>query len=193
MSSRGFSLIELIFTSALMLIVAGSAVPLTLGSVDRSRAAAAASYLAGRLMQARVEAVKRSAYVAVQFIRKPDGFWFRTYLDGNGTGVLAADIARGVDLPISLDEHFEQHFPGITFGICPRVTAISRSDSFDPADPIQIGASTLMSFSPNGSSSGGTLYVRGSGMVQFAIRVLGTTARARTLRFDFTDAQWRSP
>ena len=193
MSDRGYSLIEVLAVAGLMMALASAGIPLAGSSIDRARAAAGARYLAGRLMQARVEAVKRSRFVAVQFVERPDGYWFRPYVDGNGNGVLALDISRGVDTPIGIDERLDQQFPGVAFGICPSVTAIVAGETFDPSDPIQIGRSTLMSFNPNGSSTAGTLYVRGTGAHQFAVRVLGTTARSRTFHFDFQDGQWRTP
>ena len=92
MSDRGYSLIEVLAVLALMATTAAAAVPLALNSLDRSRTAGAASYVASRLMLARFDAVKRSTFVALQFVLKPDGYWFRMYEDGNGNGVLARDI-----------------------------------------------------------------------------------------------------
>jgi Type II transport protein GspH len=177
----------------LMAILAATAVPLAHNSLDRSRTAGAASYVASRLMLARLEAVKRSTFVGVQFVQKPDGYWFRTYADGNGNGVMARDIGRGVDPPIGTDERLDRQFPGVTFGICPGVTPVVPGDPFDINDPIQTGQSTIVSFNPNGSSTAGTLYVRGLPGNQFAVRVLGVTARARVLHFDFADGKWHTP
>ena len=143
-------------------------------------------------MQARFEAVKRSASVAVQFAEKSDGYWFRTYIDGNGNGVLARDISRGIDRPLGPAEQLEQRFTGVTFGICPNVTAVVPGDSFDSSDPIQIGQSTLMSFAANGSSTAGSVYIRGTKLNQFAVRVLGVTARSRILVFDFGVGKWNT-
>ena len=193
MTDRGYSLIEVLAVVTLIVILAAAAVPLAHNSLDRSRTAGAASYVASRLMLARLEAVKRSTFVAVHFVLKPDGYWFRTYADGNGNGVLARDISRGVDLPISTDERLDRQYPGVTFGICPSVTPVVPGDPFNTSDPIQVGRSTLLSFSPDGSSTAGTVYLRGALTNQFAVRVLGVTARARILHFDFTDGAWRAP
>ena len=138
-------------------------------------------------------AVKRSTFVALQFVLKPDGYWFRLYQDGNRNGVLARDISRGVDPPVGVDERLDRQFPGVTFGICAGVTPVVPGDAFNASDPIQIGSSSLMSFNPNGSSTAGTLYIRGRCPNQFAVRVLGVTARARIFHFDVADSQWRTP
>jgi prepilin-type N-terminal cleavage/methylation domain-containing protein len=192
-NDRGYSLIEVLAVATLMVTIAAAAAPLTLNSLDRSRTAGAASYVASRLMLARLTAVKRSTFVGMQFVLKPDGYWFRTYADGNGNGVLARDITRGVDPPISIDERLDRQFPGVMFGIYPNVAPVVPGDPFDPSDAVQIGQSTIVSFNPNGSSTSGTLYIRGTKASQFAVRILGVTARARVLRFDFADGQWRTP
>jgi prepilin-type N-terminal cleavage/methylation domain-containing protein len=191
--SRGYSLIEVLVVLVLLVLVAGAALPFALATLDRSRTAGAARYLSSRLMLARFEAVNRSAFVAVQFVQRVDGYWFRTYVDGNGNGVLARDISRGTDRPLGPEQRLDQQFSGVTFGICPGVTAVVPGDPFDIGDPIQIGQSTVMSFNPNGSSTAGTLFIRGAGATQFAVRVLGVTARSRIFHFDFSDGTWRTP
>jgi hypothetical protein len=165
---------------------------LAYGGLDRARAAAAARYVAARLANARFEAVKRSAFVAIRFTQDASGYWLRTYVDGNGNGVLSADIGTGIDPPISTPERLDYHFSGVTFGIQPNVTGLDPGEPFNSADPIQIGASTLLSFNPNGSSTPGTLFICGRRASQFAVRVLGTTGRTRVFRFSFEEGVWRS-
>ena len=161
--------------------------------IDRSRTSGAAYYISGRIALARMEAIKRSTFMAIQFVKKSDGYWFRTYLDGNRNGVLSRDIDRGIDRPITTELRLDQQFPNVTFGIHPDVTGFVPGEAFNRSDPIQIGNSTLMSFNPNGSSTAGTLYIRGQRANQFAVRVLGTTARSRIFHFDFQGGQWRTP
>ncbi len=191
MKTRGYSLLEVLVVMSIMVIVTGAALPSALGSVDRSRAAAAASYVAGRMAAARFEAVKRSAAVAIRFVHNTDGYWLRAYVDGNGTGVRTVDIADNIDLPITSDERLDYHFPGVTFGIQANVTGIDPGQPFNSADPIQIGSSMLLSFSPTGSSTSGTLFIRGQRATQFAVRVLGATGRTRVFEFNFGDGKWR--
>ena len=187
--SKGYSLLEVLMAITVMVIVAGAAIPLAQSSVDHTRAAAAAHYVAGRVAMARFEAVRRSAYVAIQFVQQADGYQLQSYVDGNRNGVLARDISRGIDLPISASERLEYHFSGIEFGIHLNVTGIDPGP-FNTADPIQIGSSTLLSFSPAGASTPGTLFVRGRRGNQFAVRVLGATARTRILEFNFATGTW---
>jgi prepilin-type N-terminal cleavage/methylation domain-containing protein len=191
MPDEGFSLIEVVIVVALIVILAGAAIPLAFGSVDRVRASGAASYVAGRLAAARFEAVKRSAHVAIRFVEDATGFWLRTYVDGNGNGVRTGDIAEGIDQPITAAERLDFHFPGVSFGIAPGVPGLDAGQPFDASDPIQIGPSTLVSFNPIGTCTSGTLFVLGRQRSQFAVRVLGITGRTRVFRFDFGTGTWR--
>jgi type II secretory pathway pseudopilin PulG len=191
--SRGYTLIELVTVIAMIIVISSAAVSFAHSMIDRSRTSAAASYMSSRIALARFEAVRRSAFVAIQFVNTPDGYRFRTYLDGNRNGVLSRDIARGIDRPITTELRLDQEFPGIAFGIYPGVTAIDPGETMNASDPIQIGNSTLMSFNPNGSCTAGTLYIRGPRANQFAVRVLGVTGRSRILHFDFQEQKWRTP
>jgi hypothetical protein len=172
-----------------MVIVSGTAIPLANTSVDRTRAAGAANYVAGRLAAARLEAVRRSAHVAIRFLQQADGYWLQTYVDGNRNGVLTRDITRGIDTAISTSERLDYHFSGIVFGIQPNVTGIEPGP-FNASDPIQIGGSTLVSFSPTGSCTSGTLFIHGLQGHQFAVRLLGATGRTRVLEFNFGTGTW---
>lgn len=189
MSDKGYSLLEVLMAMTIMVIVGGAAIPLAHTSVDRTRAAGAARYVAGRMAMARFEAVRRSAHVAIRFVQQPDGYWLQTFVDGNRNGVRSSDIAKGVDAPISANEQLDHHFSGVEFGIHPGVTGIDPGP-FNTADPIQIGSSTLLSFSPNGSSTSGTLFLHGLRGHQFAVRVLGATGRTRVLEFNFGTGIW---
>ncbi len=189
MESKGYSLLEVLMAMTIMVIVGGAAIPLAHSSVDRSRAAAAARYVAGRMAMARFEAVTRSAQVAIRFVGQADGFWVQAFVDRNRNGVLTRDIAGGVDLPITANERLDYHFSGVRFGIQPNVTGIDPGP-FNAADPIQIGPSMLLSFNPNGSSTSGTVFLHGLRGNQFAVRVLGATGRTRVFEFNFGAGTW---
>ena len=175
---------------AVMAIAAGAAIPLAHGGVDRARTSAAARYVAARMAMARLEAVRRSAFVALRFAQDGTGYWVRTYVDNNANGVLSSEITGGIDTPISTAERLDYHFSGVTFGIQPAVTSLDPGQPLDTDDPIQIGASPLLSFSPNGSSTSGTVFIRGRSAAQFAVRVLGATGRTRLFEFDFQERVW---
>jgi type II secretory pathway pseudopilin PulG len=187
--SSGYTLLEVLMAMTVTVIVGGAAVPLAHSSVDRSRALGAASYVAGRLAAARFEAVRRSACVAIRFSQQPDGYRLQTYVDGNRNGVRTADISSGIDVPLTASERLDYHFSGVEFGIQPNVTGIDPGP-FNASDPIQIGSTTLLSFSPTGTSTSGTLFIRGLRGNQFAVRILGATGRTRILEFNAGKNVW---
>jgi prepilin-type N-terminal cleavage/methylation domain-containing protein len=187
--SKGYSLLEVLMTMTILVILAGVAIALAHSSVDRSRAAGAARYVAGRMAMGRFEAVRRSAHVAIRFLEQADGYWVQTFVDGNRNGVLTRDIAAGIDPAITASEQLETHFSGVKFGIQPNVTGIDPGP-FNTADPIQIGGSMLLSFSPHGSSTSGTVFLHGLRGNQFAVRVLGATGRTRVLEFNHATGTW---
>ena len=191
--TRGYSLIELLVGISILVIVTAMAVPIMSYSAEYSRAAAAARYVAGRITIARTEAVKRSTNVALRFERQNDHYRFGTYADGNGNGVRNTDIARKIDFPLVLAEQLENHFSGVTFGLHEGVLPVSPDDSLVDGDPIRVGRSDMVSFSPLGSATSGTVYIRGRGKQQFAVRVLGVTGRVSVLRFDFQNRRWAAP
>jgi len=191
--SRGYSLLELLMAITILVIVSAMAVPILWSSVEYSRTAAAARYLASRLAMSRMEAVKRSSYVALRFERQSSSYRFSTYLDGNGNGVRSAEVARNIDVRLSPPEDLEQYFSGVTFGLDDAVLPVTPEESLADGDPIRIGRSEFLSFSPLGSATSGTLYIRGRGRHQFAIRVLGVTGRVSVLRFDFQKRRWTGP
>jgi hypothetical protein len=49
----------------------------------------------------------------------------------------------------------------------------------------------MVSFSALGTSSSGTLYVKSRGGAQYAVRVVGATARVRIFRFDSRARKWQ--
>jgi hypothetical protein len=53
----------------------------------------------------------------------------------------------------------------------------------DPSEALAPETSALLSFTPTGTASSRTLYVRGRDGSQYAVRVLGATGRTRVLRY----------
>ncbi len=190
MSARGFSLLEAMVATAVLCLVAAIAAPSVLAARDDARARSAADYLASLLRLARLEALKRHVNVALRFELDTSGARYALYADGNRNGVRSADIEEGVDRCIRAPERLEQQCPGVRFAIDEQVTAI---DGEEPAtSAIQFGRSRMVSFSPLGTSSSGTVYLLGRGRRQFAVRVLGPTGRIRQLEFNFATATWQS-
>jgi type II secretory pathway pseudopilin PulG len=188
--ARGFSTLEVLLSAAMLLTVGGIAVPSLRYATDCLRAAAAARYVATRLQRARMESVTRSADVAVRFAATSSGYSFAVYVDGNRNGVLASDIAQGVDWRLGPVESLPENFAGVDFGTLPGLPAIEIGGTAPGTDPIHLGSSGSATFAPLGTSSTGTLYVKGHGNQQFAIRIYGETGKTRIMKFDMRSRRW---
>lgn len=190
-SRDGFSAIELLFVAAAIVTVGGIAVPPLVGAVEDYRAAGAARFLSARLQRARMEAVLRSRDVALRFTAVDGRYAFATFADGNGNGVLARDIERGIDRPLGEEERLGDSFRGVDLGTLPGLPAVDAGSPAPGDDPVRLGASDGVTFTAAGSSSSGSLYVRGRGQRQFVVRIFGDTGKTRVLRFDATHRIWR--
>jgi type II secretory pathway pseudopilin PulG len=164
-----------------LVVVAGAfAVPSLLSAIDRQRAWAAARYLAARMATARTYAVTRSANVALRFIGESRDVSFQMFLDDNHNGVRTLDIASNVDPAIGRPVRLSELFPGVAIGVSSDVGT----------DPVRIGSTNLLSFTPLGTATPGTIYVRGRDGLQLAVRTTGATGRTRVLRYVPDTQQW---
>ncbi|HEY6362859.1 MAG TPA: GspH/FimT family pseudopilin [Vicinamibacterales bacterium] len=161
----GLTLVELMLALGLILVLAGMALPQVLSGLDSSRAHAAARYLAARMALARSQAVARSSTVALRFSGEAATLSFAAYVDGNHNGVRSNDIESGADTRLDAPARPSDLFPGV---------AISSS----------FGSSGIVSFTPAGTATSGTVYIRGRDGSRYAVRVLGATGRTRVLRYD---------
>lgn len=179
----GYTLLEILFALAALCILTSISVPNMLASVDRSRGAGAARYLASRMALARARAVGRSTMVALRFEEGPRGTSFSVIEDGNGDGVRTRDIDQRIDLVIEAPVLLADLFPGAAIGLAPGTPA---------TDAVALGGTTILSFSPNGTATSGSVYVTGRDRSQWVVRVLGVTARARVLRYERAINGWVS-
>jgi hypothetical protein len=178
---HGFSILDLVFSCAALGVVCAVAIPQTLTTIERSRGLAAARYLAGRIALARAQAVSRSTTIALRFVDSPNGISFSVIQDGNRNGVRTRDIDLQIDRTIEAALRLSDLFPGVEIGLTPQLPG---------SDPVQLGSSNILSFTPHGTASSGSLYVRGRDGTQWVVRVLGATARARVLRYVPASGEW---
>jgi len=164
------------FVTAAVGIAAAVAVPQLTATIEHTRTVGAARYLAARLASARAQAVARSANVALMFTVAGERTTVGIYADGNGNGVRTREIASGIDPAAGAPMRLDVEFPHVVLSLS------------DPPDPTL--TSMLMSFTPLGTASSGTLYLRGRDGSQYGVRVLGATGRTRVLRYDATSHSW---
>ena len=187
----GYSAVELLFALGLAGTVAVAAVPQLTVAADDGRAAGAARFLATKLQELRMSAIARSTDVGLQFVSTPSGYTYAMFIDGNRNGVRTLDIENGVDLPLTQPEHLTDRFAGVDFGVLPGLPPVDSGGSPPGDDPIRLGAGNIVTFTPLGTSSSGSLYVRGRRDVQYVIRISGETGKTRVLRFDAVSRQWK--
>ena len=187
--AAGSSLVEILAAVAVLLLVGAIALPRIGSHRDQILAAGAARHIASRVYLTRAESVKRGVHVGMSFLPAGAGFRYGTFADGNRNGVRSADITQGVDRQVTPWETLNDHFPGASFGILPQVTDPDTGSAVG-GSPLKLGGSSLLSFGPSGGATSGTLYVRGAGEQQYAVRILGATGRSRVLRFDFLARRW---
>jgi prepilin-type N-terminal cleavage/methylation domain-containing protein len=187
---RGYSLIELMFVLGLVAITSGIIAPRLLAGLDDARTRGAARYLASRLQQTRMEAVARNATVALRFMTVDGGLAVVPFLDGNRNGVRSLDIQRGVDRPLRREERLKDQFPEVDFGTLPDLPAVDGSSAPPDSDPVRLGSSDAVSFTPDGTATPGSLYLLGRGGTQLVVRIFGETGKTRILRYEPRNRTW---
>jgi len=187
LSDGGFTLTELLFTMAVAITLTGMAVPLVTATMDEIRIAGAARHVAARIAAARIDAVRRSATVGLRFVAAGGDYSSAAYLDTNGNGIRSADIAAGVDVMLVMPERLGDKYPGAEFGLMPNIPDLDGVSG--GTDGVRIGTSRILSVSPNGSATSGTLYLHGR-RGQYAVRIFGATGRTRVFEFDTGARRW---
>ena len=186
---RGYSLVELLLAIALAATLASIAVPLTTSATDEIRTAGAARHLATTIVSMRMEAVKRSTAVGLRFEPRGDDVVMTVHADGNGNGVRTAEILAGVDRTIGTAERLGDRHTGVRFGLLAGIADLDGGMGI--AEGVRIGVARILTLSPTGGASSGTLYMHGR-RSQYAVRILGATGRVRVFHYNPGARQWNS-
>lgn len=190
--SRGFSLPESLAATAILGILLAAAAPLVAHAVSRERLRAASLETALLFRGLRQRAVSESRSYGIRFSGSPAGWTCELVRDGNGNGIRTADILSGKDPRVhgSCDPALRHEGTriGLPAAAIPQVPPASGPIP-SPGDPVKFGGGNLVSFSPSGSVSGGTLYLTdGTGVA--AVVVYGPTGRIRLFRYE-PEGGWR--
>jgi len=193
-SHAGMTLAETLVALAILAAAVVVAVPAGANLLSAARAEAGAREMATTFRALRFKSVTLHRYRGLLFERRGTGWIYWEVEDGNGNGLRTAEVRSGVDKTVSgphlLENEIEKATPGIPpGGPFPQVPPGSEK-LYETTDPVQFGSSDLVSFSPWGSASSGTLYVtdRRNGLA--AVVLYGPTARVRVWRFNSWTRRW---
>lgn len=166
-------------SSGILLTIAANAFQLRSALALRS----AAREVQVAFYRARAEAISRERLVGIKFRKNGDRHEWALYGDGNGNGVLSAEILNGVDRPLGVAFPWSRNdvAPGILTGNpVPDPGAPGRYLS-RPEDPIRFNLSDICSFSPVGESTPGSVYLWDGHDRMAVVRIFGRTAKVRAL------------
>jgi len=192
--ARGITLIEVVASIALgaMLLLATAPAFATLRAAGRT--AAAAREIAVTLQALRWQSVATGQSHGLSFGVDSIGWSWRVVRDGNGNGLRTSEVRDGTDRTLSGPHRLEERLAPVRLGfptgtpipeIPPRTGTIA-----DLADPVHFGRSDLVSLSPVGTASSGTIYVT-DGRELYGIVLFGPTARLRVWRYDGRSGDWK--
>lgn len=188
-AGAGFTLVELLLCVATSATLLGMAVPLAASALDDLRTATAARYVAGRVLSARIDALQRSTCVGFRFEASESDYSFATYADGNQNGLRTAEFSSGVDPLVTTGERLGDRFPGVGFGLAAAVPDLDGARQMTDTDGVRVGSPKILTLSPDGTASSGTVYIRGA-RAQYAVRILGATARTRVFQYQRGADRW---
>jgi type II secretory pathway pseudopilin PulG len=175
----GYSLLELLVALGITLLLGSIALPNIIGYRQEAALLAAAQGFKVEFMRARSIATMKNAQTAIRFETDAAGrTMYATYIDGNSNGVLAGDIATGTDRRIAGPFPLDAGQAGVEVGVL--ADAPSPDGGRLGSEPIRFGNARMVSFSPLGTGTPGTFYLRTRSSMA-GIRVTGGSARVRIM------------
>jgi type II secretory pathway pseudopilin PulG len=180
--ARGYSLLEALvvvfLTGLLSLVGIGSFSRLATQASTRALSQVVRSLMA----ESATRAVAGRSHVGIVFERGERGATARIVQDGDWDGVTHQDMARGTDRPLGSPIYLKE---GMAYlGLPDAVRTDPSGAPISDGDPVRFGRGDILSFSPTGTSTPGSLYLRDiSGEEAWAFRVTGLDGRIRCFRW----------
>jgi len=189
----GFSLTEAALALLLLGLLAAAATPALFAALSRGRVAAAARDLQQEMARIRSEAIASHRSVGLRLTWSGGRYLYAFYADGDGDGVRSDDVESGRDPLIGGPRDLSSRYEGIDFGLLlDAIPEVPPGSGVLPpgSDPVRFGRSDIITFTPRGTSSSGTLYLSDGRDAVAAVVVYGATGRLRIWRFDRDRWAW---
>jgi hypothetical protein len=195
-NERGHTLAEIVVTMGALGLIACTTLSAMTGMMWRSTMRGAIVRVHALMIMTQGDAIALHRNRAIKFLRDADGGWaYAIYIDGDGDGVLNADIASGVDPLVQGPEPLVAHQAMATIGIPPEglPDPDGRARLRPETAPVQFNRSTLCSFSPDGSGTPGSVYLHTVAGDAAVVRCSGEAGRISVLVLNRGGRKWRSP
>jgi Tfp pilus assembly protein FimT len=173
----GITVIEMVIVLFLVLCLAALSVAGGASLMREYRLRGAIYHLRGLVREVRSMAASRSLYAGIVFGEVEGDPIFSIHLDGNGNGIRRADVKSGADPLVRGPFRLSAAFPGVRYGAPPPGAGLP------PLAGLRIGPSHILSFSPTGTSTTGTIFLSNEQGMVYGVVVLGSTGRARVGRY----------
>ncbi len=191
----GRSLVGLVVVLCLTAMIAAAGIP-TLTEARRAAALRQASgRLWGMLVRCRAHAIMRCRATALVFERDEGGAW-KCFIaeDGDGDGLLRADLESGRDRVIGEVLHLEGTTAGLGILTDPRVPDPSGRGWLDGNldDPVRAGRGDIITFTPRSTATPSSIYVTDYHNRMRVLRITPGTGRVYGLVWRAGWKKWRT-
>jgi hypothetical protein len=189
---RGVSLAELAAVLVILGVLFLASIPALSEILAEESLGTAAREVAAILHAARARAVFQGADVGVKWVANAGDLVLTVFQDGNGNGVLTADIRKGVDKLVAGPYWLGSRYPGVNFSFVPGMNGTDPGGApiGNLADPVRFGNSNICSFSPAGHASPGTVYLSNRKNRQAAVRVTPINAKIQIWTWHGKKLKW---
>jgi Tfp pilus assembly protein FimT len=189
----GFSMPEAALAIVVLGLLISVSVPTLSSALSRYRVVAATRRLASEFARLRSEAIASRRKVAMRLTTVSGRYEYSLYADGDGDGIRTSDIVAGRDPRLAEASDLHSRYQGVDFGFLdvpiPEIPP-RRGVLLPDSDPVRFGRSDIITFTPRGTSSSGTLYVSDGTKRVMAVVLYGGTGRIRIWRFDRHAWRW---
>jgi len=190
-NEHGYTLLEIIATLAVIGLLLLITVPAFATYRRHASVRAAAFETMAMFREVRQRAITTGRQTGVKFTRDGDRWTYARYEDGDGDGVRNDDIRSGIDHRLGPSSPLMPQLLVAKIGLLPYEIHDPDDDVIAPTDePVAFNRSAICSFSPLGSGTPGSIYIIDETGELFCVRVVGSTGRARFLRYNSGSRRW---